>query len=90
MVDTSQLEQEMANLTTQVAETEAGEASAVVLINTFHDQQLAAVTAALAADNAADDAKIAAVTTAMAAVRDRFVASAAPLAAAVAANPPAQ
>jgi hypothetical protein len=86
--NTSALDAALAALTTQVAETETVEASAVTLINGFAASVTAAVTAALEADNAADQTSIDAATAAIEATRARFAASEDALGAAIVASTP--
>ena len=86
--DLTGLNAAIAALTTQVADTETKEASAIALIGGFATQVSKAVTDALTADDAADNGSIQAANEAIEAVRARFAASGAALGEAVAANTP--
>lgn len=82
--DLTALNQAIADLTSQLNATVAGEDSAEVLIAGFADAVTAAVTAALTADAAANAASIASATAAIATVKQQFTDSSTKLAAAVA------
>ncbi len=86
--DTTALNAAITALTTQVAQTEGTEDSAVALIQGVSVAITKAVTDALAADNVADQGSIDAANAAIATVTARFTASAKKLGDAVAANNP--
>jgi hypothetical protein len=85
----AQLNAAIAALTTQVANTETVEASAVALFAGFSAQIQQAVAAALTTDDAADQGSIDAANQAISAVTARFQTSAAALGTAISANTPA-
>lgn len=87
--DFSGLQQVIADLTAQAAQNTSLEGSATGIINGFATAITEAVSKALAADDAADQGSIDAAKAAIATVKDQFVASAAPLSAAITANTPA-
>lgn len=86
--DFTALQAAITALTAQAAQNTSLEGSASGIITGFAAQITQAVIDALAADDAADQGSIAAATAAIAGVTSQFVASAAPLGAAIATNTP--
>lgn len=86
--DFSGLQQVIADLTAQAAQNTSLEGSATQIITGIAAAMTDAVTKALTADAAANQGSIDVAKTAISGVKDQFVGSAAPLAAAIAANTP--